>query len=138
MITILVDHNIEGHAALLLSTLESQGWVEMGLLRLVTFRELSLPVETSDREVWRFAREHRLLLLTGNRNMIGEDSLEQAIRDENPLDSIPVVTIANLDRISENGYREVCAIELASICDEVERYLGNGRLYIPKQAVMLK
>ncbi len=58
MITIFVDHNIEGHAALLLRTLESQGWVEMGLLRLVTFEERSLPVETSDREVWRFAQEH--------------------------------------------------------------------------------
>ena len=131
MITIFVDHNIEGHAARLLGTLKSQGWVEMGLLRLVTFRELSLPVETSDRRVWRFAQERGLLLLTGNRNMTGDESLEQTIREENRPDSIPVITIANLDRVVEGPYREECAMRLAEICQDIGSYLGVGRLYIP-------
>lgn len=105
MITIFVDHDIEGQAALLLSTLASQGWVDLGLLRVATFAELSLPVESSDREVWRFSQAHGMLLLTGNRNMTGEDSLEQTIRDENQPDSIPVVTIGNVNRVAESAYR---------------------------------
>ena len=131
MITIFVDHDIEGQAALLLSTLESQGWVRLGLLRVATFEELSLPVESSDRQIWRFAQERRMLLLTGNRNMTGEDSLEQTIRNENRPDSIPVVTIANVNRIAERNYREECATRLAVICLDVEGYLGTGRLFIP-------
>ena len=131
MITIFVDHDIEGQAALLLSTLESQGWVRLGLLRVATFEQLSLPVESSDREIWRFAQERRMLLLTGNRNMTGEDSLEQTIRNENRPDSIPVVTIANVNRIAERNYREECATRLAVICLDVEGYLGTGRLFIP-------
>jgi hypothetical protein len=131
VITIFVDHNIEGQAKRLFTTLKSLGWVEMGLLRLVTFQELSLAVDTSDREVWRFAQERGMLLLTGNRNMTGEDSLEQAIRDENRLDSVPVVTIANLDRVVEGPYREECATRLASICLDIDSYLGVGRVYIP-------
>jgi hypothetical protein len=131
VITIFVDHNIEGQAALLLSTLESQGWVDLGLLRVATFEELSLPVESSDREIWRFVQEHRMLLLTGNRNMTGEDSLQQTIRDENRPESIPVVTIANVNRVAERNYREECATRLASICLDIEDYLGTGRLFIP-------
>jgi hypothetical protein len=131
VITVFIDHDIEGQAALLLRTLESQGWVEMGLLQVATFSELSLPVETSDREVWRFAQRRRMLLLTGNRNMTGEDSLEQTIRDENRPDSIPVVAIGNVNRVVERAYREECATRLASICLDVESYLGTGRLFIP-------
>ena len=131
MIAILVDHDIEGQAALLLTTLESQGWVNLGLLQVATFEELSLSVESSDREIWRFAQERRMLLLTGNRNMAGEDSLEQTIRDENRPDSIPIVTIANVNRVAERNYREECATRLAVICLDLEDYLGVGRLFIP-------
>jgi hypothetical protein len=90
VITILVDHNIEGQATLLLRTLESQGWVDLGLLQVATFRDISLPIDSPDREIWRFVQEHGMLLLTGNRNMTGEDSLQQTIRDENLPQSIPV------------------------------------------------
>jgi len=72
-----------------------------------------------------------MLLLTGNRNMTGEDSLEQTIRDENRSDSIPVVTIANVNRVAERNYREECATRLAVICLDVEGYMGTGRLFIP-------
>ncbi len=131
MITILVDHNIEGQATLLLRALESQGWVDLGLLQVATFRDLSLPIDSSDREIWRFVQEHRMLLLTGNRNMTDEDSLQQTLRDENRPESIPVITIANVNRVRERNYREECANRLAEICSDVEIYLGTGRLFIP-------
>jgi hypothetical protein len=43
-----------------------------------------------------FAQAQKMILLTANRNMEGDDSLEQTIRNENTLISLPVLTIANL------------------------------------------
>jgi len=33
-------------------------------------------MESSDRLVWRYAQDHQMMILTANRNMKGEDSLE--------------------------------------------------------------
>jgi hypothetical protein len=38
--------------------------------------------------------------------MKGDDSLEQVIREENTLQSLPVVTIGNKERLDEQSYRE--------------------------------
>ena len=43
MITVLVDHNIEGQAVLLWGTLVAEGWLELLPLRLATFAEVGLP-----------------------------------------------------------------------------------------------
>ena len=131
MITVLVDHNIEGQADLLKGVLVSEGWIELAVLRVVTFTELSLPFETSDLKVWQFAQKHEMVLLTANRNKDGEESLEQTIREQNQPRSYPVVTIANMDKMDDSDYRNRCATRLAEVCMEIERYLGTGRLYIP-------
>ena len=89
MITVLVDHNIEGQAALLKSTLVSEGWIRLAVMRIVSFKELSLPLDTSDRKVWEFAQKHRMVLLTANRNKDDEASLEQAILEPQPALVIP-------------------------------------------------
>jgi hypothetical protein len=131
VIAVLVDHNIEGQAALLVSTLVTEGWLEPGLFELITFADLGLSYASRDRAVWQFVQERGMLLLTGNRNMDGEDSLEQTIRDENQATSLPVITIADVDRIIEKTYREQCATRLAEIVFDLDDYLGAGRLYIP-------
>ncbi len=131
MITILVDHNIEGHAALLSATLNSEGWTTLFSVRFVTLREVGLAFDSNDRVVWRFAQEKGMILLTDNRNMEGEDSLEQAIREENTITSLPVLTIGNVDRIVEREYRERCSTRLAEIVSELEKYMGTSRLFIP-------
>jgi hypothetical protein len=81
--------------------------------------------------VGQFVQAQDMLLSTGNRNMDGDDSLEQTIRDENHPSAVPVVTIGNLDRIIEKRYRELCAIRLVEIALAVDQYRGAGRLYIP-------
>ena len=131
MITVLVDHNIEGQADLLKGALVSEGWIELAVLRIVTFAEVSLPFETSDQKVWEFTQKHRMVLLTANRNKVDDESLEQTILEQNQPTSYPVVTIANVDRMAERDYRNRCATKLAEICLEIERYLGTGRLYVP-------
>lgn len=131
MITILVDHNIEGQAALLWNTLTVAGWVDLAEFRFVTFGQVGLAVASSDRAVWQFAQEQGMLLLTGNRNMDNPNSLEQTIRDSNQGTSLPVITIGDLDQMVEATYRERCATRLAEIALYLDDYHGAGRLFIP-------
>ena len=131
MIVVLADHNLEGQAALLWSTMATSGWLDLAPFQLVTFADLNLPVTSSDREVWRFVQQHGMMLLTGNRNMDGEDSLEQVIREENYSTALPVLTISDVDWIIERQYREECADRLVEIGIALEQYRGTGRLYLP-------
>ena len=72
-----------------------------------------------------------MVLLTHNRNMKGDDSLEQTIREDNTPTSLPAVTIGRIDRIRERAYRERCAVRLIEIGLDIENYLGTGRIFIP-------
>ena len=129
--TILVDHNMQGQAALLWSMLSAEGWMVLLGLELATFAMVGLPVTTPDRDVWRFAQPRRMLLLTNNRKATGENSLERTIVEEVTAESLPVLTIGNLDRIAEREYRERCAVRRAEIVLDLHRYLGTGRIFIP-------
>jgi hypothetical protein len=129
--TILVDHNMKGQAVLLWGTLAAAGWFDLLPLRLVTFADVDLPVNSDDRTVWRFAQTRHLLLLTGNRSMTGPDSLEQTIREENTATSLPVITVGSVGRLDAREYRERCARRLIEITIDLDNYLGTGRLFIP-------
>jgi len=131
MITVLVDHNMEGQATILWGTLVAGGWLDMVPLRLVTFAEVGLPVDSSDRVVWRFVQAQQMLLLTDNRSMKGADSLEQTLREETIPTSLPVLTIGNVNRLDERPYREECAERLVEIVLDLEYYAGVTRLFIP-------
>ena len=47
MITILIDHNIEGQAAMLRGALMEAGWLELFPLQMKTFADMGLPVQGS-------------------------------------------------------------------------------------------
>jgi len=64
MTTVLTDHDIEGYVALLWGALGAEGWIETLSLRLATFRIVGLSVQSTDREVWRFAQANSMILLT--------------------------------------------------------------------------
>jgi hypothetical protein len=72
-----------------------------------------------------------MMILTANRNMKGEDSLEQIMRDENTANSFLVLTIGSLDRLDEADYRERCVERLIEIVLDLDNYKGAGRLFIP-------
>lgn len=131
MITILIDHNMEGQATLLGGTLVTEGWLDLVPMRLVTFAEGGLPFASSDRSVWRFIQAQQMLLLIDNRSMKGKDSLEQTLREENTPTSLPILTIGNVNRLDEHEYREECAERLVEIVLELENYLGASRIFIP-------
>jgi hypothetical protein len=129
--TFLVDYNLDGYALIFLGILAKEGWLEFASVQFVTFREVGLAMESSDRVVWRYDREHQMMILTANRNMKGGDSLEQVMREENTENSLPVLTIGSLDRLSEADYRQRCAERLIEIVVDIDNYKGVGRLFIP-------
>lgn len=131
MTTILVDHDIEGYANTLWGTLAAEGWLELLTLKLATFRDVGLPIKSSDREIWRFAQAHGMILLTNNRNMKGKDSLERTLREENTLTSLPILTFGDISRLNEGNYRVGCATRLVEIVLYLDNNLGRGRVFIP-------
>jgi hypothetical protein len=130
-VTLLADHNMEGQSMLLLGTLATQGWLELMAIRILSFSNVGLLPNSNDRDVWRFVQQQEMILLTGNRNMKGQDSLEQTIQEENTPISLPVLTIGSTKRLDEPRYRERCAARLVEIVVDIELYRGVGRLFIP-------
>jgi hypothetical protein len=127
----LIDHNIEGQAKRLWETIQDAGWLEWVEIQFITFEELRLPIDSSDRVVWRFAQDRQMVIVTANRKMRGKDSLEETIRAENTVSSFPVITIGNVDKIKERTYRERCAVRLIEVAIDLENTRGVGRIYIP-------
>lgn len=128
----LIDHNLGGHAEILLGNIASQGWLELLSIRFVTFKEMNLSIDSSDRIVWQIAQANQMILLTANRSMKGEDSLEQVLREENRADSFPVITIGDADRfLADRVYRNRCVDRLLEIVLDIETWMGVGRLFVP-------
>jgi len=132
---LLADANIEGHIGRLLARFETDAWHELwaGLsLATASFASLSLPRNISDMDLWRICQARELVLITANRNADGPDSLEASIRAFNTPDCLPVVTIADADRILADGaYAEKVAEQLIEYLYDIENYRGAGRLYVP-------
>lgn len=127
----LIDYNLRGQATLLWGTIAAEGWLELLPIRFVGFEEVGLLENSNDRLVWQIAQANQMIILTANRNMKGDDSLEQVIREDNTLTSFPVVTIGNKERLDEQSYRGRCASRLVEIMFDLNNYLGVGRIYIP-------
>jgi predicted nuclease of predicted toxin-antitoxin system len=128
----LIDHNLRGHAVVLLGSLTASGWLDLISIRFVLFEEVELPIDSDDRVVWRFAQANQMILLTANRSMKGKNSLEQVMREENIPTSLPVVTIGNIERLlAEPDYRERCVNCLVNIVLDIEDFRGAMRIFIP-------
>jgi hypothetical protein len=128
----LIDHNFKGHARILLGSIASQGWLDFVPIRFVMFEEVGLSINSIDRVVWRVAQENQMILLTANRSMKDEDSLEQVMREENTQNSLPVVTVGNADRVlNDSSYRERCVDRIVEIAIYKVNYMGARRVFIP-------
>jgi hypothetical protein len=130
-VIVLADYNLNRQAILMSGSLVVSGFLEFVSIRLMTFKDVGLPADSSDRVVWRFAQTKGMLLLTANRNAKGDDSLEKVMREENQPTSFPIITIADSDRVNESDYRERCVERLVEIVIDIQDYMGAGRLFIP-------
>jgi hypothetical protein len=135
VLTLLADVNIEGHIRRLVARMQGNLWLEFWellQLRSVNFRDIGLDPATTDALIWRHCQDHRLLLLTSNRNDDGPDSLEAAIRTHNTPQSLPVFTIADADNIlSGTDYADRVIDRLFRYLLELDNVRGTGRLYLP-------
>jgi hypothetical protein len=129
--TILLDHDVEGHAQYLQVGLRETGWDRVLTVAFVRLRDLGLPNDSSDQDIWRFAQQHRLLLITSNRNQENETSLQATIERENTPEALPVLTLSQANRLLLSDYRQQAAHKLVEIIIYLENYLGVGRIYIP-------
>ncbi len=132
---ILADINVEGIVAILVRIWLSGNWREfwhdLGI-SIQDFNSLGLPFDSSDKIVWRTCQDRKLVLITGNRNADEPDSLELVIRAENTEDSLPLVTLANSERIlNERPYAERTAEKLLDYLTRIDDFRGAGRIYVP-------
>jgi hypothetical protein len=129
--TILLDHDIEGHAKYLQAGLRETGWDRDVTVTFVHLRDLGLSNDSSDQDIWRFAQRHRLLLITSNRNQENETSQQATIERENTPEALPVLTLSQANRLLLPDYRQQAVHKLVEIIIYLENYLGIGRIYIP-------
>ena len=132
---ILADANCEGHLALLLGLFQ-QNWRqevwEFLSLAQVSFADLGLPPDASDREVWEVCQRAQVILVTANRNDEGPESLEFTIQQHNTPQSLPVFTLANDQRVlRDRQYAETVADRLIEALFDIDSYRGTGRIYLP-------
>lgn len=127
----LIDHNLGGHAEILMGNIVSQGWLELLPINFITFKEINLLIDSNDRIVWRFAQANQMLLLTANRSMKGEESLEQVLREENTANSLPMITIGDANRfLADRAYRNRVTDRLIEIL-LIWSWMGVGRIFVP-------
>ena len=128
---ILIDHNIEGFAPLLLGVLAKEGWVELLQLRFIYFSETILPANSDDTTVWRYAQNAGMILLTSNRNRHDNTSLQATIERENHPSALPVITLSHPEHLWVSAYRLQVALKIAEIIIYLDHYRGTGRLFVP-------
>jgi hypothetical protein len=89
-------------------------------------------LEAPDELVWQTCQNNDLYLITDNRNEAGSDSLEATIRDHNTPTSLPIFTIADVQRIRHSRENTDQVIEtLFEYLMQEDNTLGTGRLYLP-------
>jgi hypothetical protein len=132
---ILADINVGAQRDALLHIWASEPWRDLWNARglsVFTFPALGLSYDSSDALIWRTCQREGLVLITGNRNDDGSDSLEATIRNENKLDSLPVVTIADPNRtLRDRLYAEKVAERLLEKLIAIDDFRGAGRIYVP-------
>lgn len=135
MPAIMADHDIEGQMQVLLRLLTSLEWHELwtGLaIRVKSFASLGVPAHIPDVELWQLCQTQEVVLITGNRNQEGPESLEATIQIANTPESLPVLTIGEPQRIlSSRAYAQRVAERLVEYLIDVENLRGTGRLYLP-------
>jgi hypothetical protein len=132
---ILADINVREHLGAFIAIWTSDAWRDLwdGLgLVVETFRTLGLSENAPDATVWRACQREMLILLTANRHRRGPDSWEAVILREYQPDILPVITIADTNRVLQDLlYAEKVAERLLDYLMRIDEVRGVGRIYVP-------
>ena len=132
---ILADNNVIGQVAYLVEMMQAEGWEdfwnELGLV-LVRFDDVGLAIDASDLEIWQRGQADELILITDNRNDESPDSLNATIRCFNSSQSLPLFTIADLDKFGlSREYEKRVVGALYDYLLRIDDVRGTGRLFLP-------
>lgn len=131
---VLSDNDVLGAVAVLRSLLESAEWAEWvrGLdLEFLSFEDLGLAPDATDRAVWVAAQDAGAILITGNRSG-GPESLELVLAELSDPMALPILTLADPRRIRrERDYARAAVVRLLDYLSQIEALRGSGRLYLP-------
>jgi Domain of unknown function (DUF5615) len=132
---ILADNDVRGQVDYVVALAQSGGWAEfwrdLGLV-VKQFHDIGLLPTSSDLVVWQRCQANDLVLITGNRNHAGPESLEATLRIHNGPNSLPVFTIADVDRLNNNrSYAEEVVESLIDYLQRIDGLRGTGRLFLP-------
>jgi hypothetical protein len=132
---LVADANIQGQVEYLVPAMEAEEWADFWQvlgLRLDRFEDVGLTTAATDLEVWNVCQTQELILITDNRNLDSEDSLEATIRRHNTPGSLPVFTIADLYEFrTNNSYVQQVVEALYDYLLRIDDIRGTGRLYLP-------
>lgn len=132
---ILADVNIQGHVDFVMDLVKSDEWIEFWQhlnLTYGSFANVGLRAEASDAEIWQLCQDEGYLLITSNRNQAGTNSLEATIRAHSAADSLPVLTLADPERVRHDRvYAGRVVISLLQTLLDIDSLRGTGRLYLP-------
>lgn len=129
------DNDIQGQFEDLLSLFLSDTWREVWdslNLTIETFESLGLSRDVSDLVLWQTCQNRQVVLVTGNRNGEGPDSLEAVLQKWHDPRRLPVFTLAQPKRVRRSkAYAERVAERLLDYLLDLDNYRGVGRLYLP-------
>lgn len=132
---ILADNDVRGQVDYLADLMQADPWTEFWRdlgLALLHFEDVGLLPTASDLEVWERCQKEALVLITGNRTLSGPDSLEATIRQHSTPQSLPVFTIADVQKVNASkSYSEQVVETLLDYLQRIETLRGTGRLYLP-------
>ena len=132
---ILPDINCQGHFQILHRLLTDVSRDELWNflnLEVLTFNDLGLALDVADRLLWQTCQQYDVVLITANRNADDPDSLETALQDLNTPQSLPIVTLANVERIRrDRQYAEQVADQILDLLFDIDNLRGAGRLFVP-------
>lgn len=131
MIKVMLDNDLAGHIGAFRDSAVRDGWGDLCLIEFISLADAGLALDATDRVIWHYCQENGVILLTGNRNEKAPDSLESTIKENNTSESLPVVTVADPQRLGKSEYRSQCLESLFEITLDINNYLGTARIYIP-------
>src|SRR5690349_3725086 len=130
MRAIMADNDSGGQLDALLAVFNTDEWRDLWQalgLAVVTFESLGLARDAPDALVWDTCQANEVILVTGNRNDDGPESLEATIRVRNQDRSLPVFTLVHPDRVRPGGAESgLVAVKLLEHLLEIDRYRGAG------------
>lgn len=132
---ILADNDVGGQVALIIAILESDDWREVWRsldVSVKSFFDLGLSPNAQDVVIWHACQLQQVILVTGNRNRRGPESLAAAIEQFNTGQSLPVFTLANSKLLLKSKhYAERVAVRLLQHLLDIDNLLGAGRIFLP-------